>query len=165
MAEPTKEHADPITELQTQQTRFQKIYNHQRPHRALTGLTPAAAYRATPKATLRGTSTGEHFRIRLDHIDDGGKVSLRRTGRMHHFGVGAHHRGTPVLILIDATTATVTNRTTGEILSEHNIDPTRIYWRTRTKSPADGQALNDDPTHLSTITRLITVVELGDSNP
>lgn len=130
-----QERADTITELQAQLSRFQQIYNHQRPHRALTGLIPAAAYRATPKATVRGTSTGEHFRIRIDRIDDGGKVSLRRAGRMHHLGVGAQHRGTPILILIDANTATVTNRTTGEILSEHHIDPTRIYWRNKNKEP------------------------------
>ncbi len=58
-----QERAATITELQAQLSRFQQIYNHQRPHRALNSLTPAAAYRATPKATVRGTSSGEHFRL------------------------------------------------------------------------------------------------------
>jgi transposase InsO family protein len=130
-----QQRAHTLTELQTQLTRFQQIYNHQRPHRALAGLTPATAYQATPKATPRGTPTSDHYRIRLDHIDNGGKVSLRRAGRMHHLGIGAHHRSTPILILIDATTATVTNRTTGEILSEHHIEPTKTYWRNKNKEP------------------------------
>ena len=42
--------ATTVAELQTQLDRFQQIYNHHRPHRALGGLTPATSYHATPKA-------------------------------------------------------------------------------------------------------------------
>lgn len=124
-----------LTQLQHQLDRFQHIYNHTRPHRALHGNTPAATYTATVKATPRGTSIGGHFRIRLDHVDTRGKASLRRAGRMHHLGIGYAHRGTPILILIDTTTVTVTHRTTGEILSEHDIDNTRVYWRNKNREP------------------------------
>lgn len=124
-----------LTELQTQLDTFQQIYNTQRPHRALDGRTPDTTYWATPKAFPRGTRVDEHFRIRLDHVDQHGAISLRRAGRMHHLGVGARHRGTPVLILLDATTATVSNRTTGEILSRHTIDPDRDYWRNTDREP------------------------------
>jgi transposase InsO family protein len=127
--------ATTLTELQAQLDTFQRIYNTQRPHRALAGLTPDNTYRATPKAVPRGTAVDEHFRIRLDHVDAGGAISLRRAGRMHHLGVGARHRGTAVLILLDATTATVTHRTTGEILSRHTIDPARDYWRNADREP------------------------------
>jgi hypothetical protein len=54
---------------------------------------------------------------------------------MHHLGVGARHRGTPVLILLDAATATVTHRSTGEILSHHTIEPNRAYWRNKDREP------------------------------
>ena len=54
---------------------------------------------------------------------------------MHHLGIGTAQRGQPVLILIDATTVTVTHRSTGEILSEHTIDPNKTYWRNNTKEP------------------------------
>ncbi len=57
---------------------------------------------------------------------------------MHHLGIGAAHRGTRVLALIDATTVTVTRLDTGEILATHTIDPDHDYWRNNTKSPADG---------------------------
>jgi transposase InsO family protein len=125
-----------LAELQSQLDRFRQIYNTVRPHRALAGSTPAVAYQATPKAVTTGLdATGDHYRIRLDRIDANGKVSLRRAGRMHHLGVGYAHRSQPVLILIDATTATVTNRSTGEILSEHDIDPTRSYWRNKHREP------------------------------
>ena len=124
-----------LHDLQTQLDRFQQIYNKQRPHRALDGHTPAVSYAATIKALPRGSKTDDHFRIRLDHVDTGGKISLRRAGRMHHLGVGYRHRGTPVLILLDATTVTVTHRTTGEILSRHDTDPTRSYWRNTDTEP------------------------------
>jgi transposase InsO family protein len=127
--------ATSLTELQTQLDRFQHLYNTQRPHRALDGRTPTAAYHATPKATPTGTTGSEPFRLRLDHIDTGGKVSLRRAGRMHHLGVGYRHRGQPVLLLAAPTTITVVHRTTGEVLSEHDIDPTRTYWRNKKQEP------------------------------
>ncbi len=123
--------ATSLTDLQTQLDRFRHLYNTQRPHRALDGDTPTAAYQATPA----GTSANEPFRLRLDHIDAGGKVSLRRAGRMHHLGVGYAHRGQPVLLLADPTTITVVHRTTGQALSEHNIDPTRTYWPNKQREP------------------------------
>jgi transposase InsO family protein len=124
-----------LTELQNQLDRFRQLYNTVRPHRALAGRTPADAYRTTPKAAPAGTITNEHYRLRLDRIDGNGKVSLRRAGRMHHLGAGYAHRGQPVIVLIDPTTVTVVQRTTGEILSTHDIDPTRSYWRNTQREP------------------------------
>jgi len=68
-------------------------------------------------------------------VDKGGKVSLRRAGRMHHLGVGYADRGTKILAIADDTTVTVINLTTGEILSTHDIDPDRPYWRNTQRSP------------------------------
>jgi len=50
-------------------------------------------------------------------------MSLRRAGRVHHLGIGAHQRGKRILALIDETT--VTHLDTGEILSTHDINPNR----------------------------------------
>jgi len=124
-----------LAELQTQLDTFQHLYNDHRPHRALAAHTPTAVYQATPKATPTPTPTSEHFRLRIDRVDAGGKISLRRAGRMHHLGVGYIHRGQPAIILIDTTTATVVHRTTGEVLSEHHINPTRTYWRNKNREP------------------------------
>ncbi len=107
-----------LPDLQDQLDQFEQIYNHDRPHRALQGRTPATDYTATTKATPRGSNIGEHFRIRLDHVDTGGKASLRRAGRMHHLGIGYAHRGKPILIL-----------------SEHDIEPDRTYWRNKSREP------------------------------
>lgn len=124
-----------ISELQAQLDAFQHVYNTQRPHRSVGRITPDTAYQARPKARPAGTTIAGHYRLRFDHVDTNGKISLRRAGRMHHLGIGAHHRGKTVLVLIDKTTATVIDRTTGEILATCTIDPTRTYWRNNEREP------------------------------
>jgi hypothetical protein len=47
---------------------------------------------------------------------------------MHHVGVREENARKRVLMLIDDTTVTVTELTTGEVLSQHLIDPDRNYW-------------------------------------
>lgn len=76
-----------------------------------------------------------HFRVRFDHVDPHGKISLRRAGRMHHLGVGITHAREPVLMVIDPDTVTVINRHTGEVLSTHHIKPDHTYWRNQQQSP------------------------------
>ena len=99
-------------------------------------LTPAVAYAATPKARPAATiGDPGHYRLRYDRIDSHGKISLRRAGRMHHLGVGAGHARRRVLAIVDQTTVTVIDLTTGEILSTHTIDPDRSYWRNQQKHP------------------------------
>jgi transposase InsO family protein len=127
--------APTMAELQTQLDTFTHIYNQIRSHRALHGDTPAHAYAATIKAAPANRPDNPHYRVRTDHVDRLGKISLRRAGRMHHLGVGAAHAGSPVTILIDADTVTVIHQDTGEVLSNHTIDPDRSYWRNQHKPP------------------------------
>jgi len=124
-----------IAELQTQLDTFTGIYNQIRTHRALHGATPAQAYSATIKAAPAAQRRNPHYRVRNDHVDRLGKISLRRAGRMHHLGVGATHKGQAVTILIDTDTVTVLHTDTGQVLSEHTIDPDRGYWRNQHKPP------------------------------
>ena len=124
-----------IAELQTQLDTFRDHYNEHRPHRALDRSTPGQAYRATPKALPAEARTPGHYRIRYDRIDDTGKISLRRAGRMHHLGIGRKHAHTRILALADNTTITVIALHTGEVLSTHTINPARSYWTNNTKGP------------------------------
>jgi len=124
-----------VAELQTQLDTFTDIYNQIRTHRALQGATPAQAYATTIKAAPTHQCGNPHYRVRTDHVDRLGKISLRRAGRMHHLGVGAAHAGSAVTILIDPDTATVIHQDTGEVLSQHTIDPNRSYWRNQHKPP------------------------------
>ena len=123
-----------LGELQRQLDAFGEHYNEHRPNRALQRSTPGQAYRALPKAGPAGPPHG-HYRLRYDHVDAGGKVSLRRAGRMHHLGIGAAHRGKEILALTDTTSVTVIELRTGEVLSAHDIDPARAYWRNKQRNP------------------------------
>lgn len=125
--------AHAIDELQTQLDTFRDHYNEHRPHRARNRSTPGEAYRSTPKALPATARLPDHYRLRYDRVDNDGHVSIRRAGRMHHLGLGRHHAGKPVLAITDETTITVIHLTTGELLSEHHIDPTHGYWRNQLK--------------------------------
>lgn len=127
--------ADTILQLQTQLDQFRTIYNEQRPHRSLPGLTPAQAYNATIKATPAGRPLGAHYRVRHDTIDQFGKLTLRRAGQLHHLGVGRNHARREVLILVDEHEVTITDRVTGEILGIYDINPNHNYWANKTKKP------------------------------
>jgi transposase InsO family protein len=122
-------------DLQTQLDHFRIIYNQQRPHRALDRATPQQAWDATIKATPDSKPLSAHYRIRRDIVDQFGKLTLRRAGKLHHLGVGHDHARKPVLILTDATQATVTDQHTGEILGTYDINPSRNYWANKTKKP------------------------------
>ena len=63
-------------------------------------------------------------------------MSLRRAGRMHHLGIGRAHARKRVLALADDHHITVTDLTTGEILSRHLIEPEKTYWHNQNKEPS-----------------------------
>jgi transposase InsO family protein len=125
-----------LPELQTQLDDFRDHYNHQRPHRALDRRTPGDAYRATPKAlpASNGHAQG-HYRLRYDRLDNTGKMTLRRAGRMHHLGIGRAHARKRVLALADDREITVIELDTGEVLSTHDIQPSKTYWRNNQREP------------------------------
>jgi transposase InsO family protein len=120
--------------LQAQLDVFRGHYNEDRPNRAVQRQTPGQAYRARPKAWPASAPSG-YYRLRYDHVDKGGKVSIRRAGRMHHLGIGIAHTGKEILAITDTATATVIELRTGEVLSVHDIDPARSYWRNKQTSP------------------------------
>ena len=126
--------AETIDELQHQLDVFKQRYNNERPHAALAHRTPNFVFNDTVKATPTGVDFDAH-RIRHDRIDSTGKVTLRRAGKLHKLGVGRGHTGHAVILIIDEKQVTVTKRSTGEILSEHNINPDKKYWPRNQKSP------------------------------
>jgi transposase InsO family protein len=127
--------APTTTELQRQLDEFREHYNEKRPHRALKRTTPGHTYRATLKAGPAGARAQQHYRLRYDRLDTKGKMTIRRAGRMHHLGIGTKHARKRVLALADDHHITVTDLTTGEVLSVHNIEPNKTYWRNQNKQP------------------------------
>jgi transposase InsO family protein len=120
-----------IKELQKLINAFVKHYNHHRPHRSLPeSCTPAHAYGARPKATPAPPSGESHDRVRLDRLDDTGKVTLRVEGRLRHIGVGRIYAGIRVLVLVHDLEVRVVDAATGELLRELIVDTSRGYQPT-----------------------------------
>src|SRR5262249_11670304 len=118
-------------ELQALLDAFAATYNEQRPHRSLPHrATPAAAYRARPKAAPGDRAGDAHDRVRTDRVDTDGKLTLRISGRLHHIGIGRAHARTPVLMLVQDLEVRVVNAATGELIRELVIDPARDYQPT-----------------------------------
>ena len=123
--------ANTIDELNKLLQDFQHLYNHQRPHRALNLQTPAHAYKTSDKDSPHYTEDNTVYRVRIDKVDQHGKVSLRYLERMLHFGVGRAHNHQPVILLIAGTHVQILHQTTAEILGEYNIDLTKNYQKKR----------------------------------
>jgi transposase InsO family protein len=116
-----------LAQLQRQLDRFRRHYNTSRPHRALNRRTPAEGYAARPKAVPCGPVIGPHYRVRTDKIDSGGTITIRYNSRLHHIGLGRALAGTRVTVLIDDLHIKVMRRSTGELLRELTLDPSRNF--------------------------------------
>lgn len=123
-----QDRAKDLKELQRQLDEFRTIYNTQRPHKALEMRTPQSSYEATIKAIPKVAKDKEHYRVRHDSVDQFGKLSLRRAGKMHHLGVGIENQFKKVYVVVDHYKVSVVEKKTGEVLSKHVIEPTRTYW-------------------------------------
>lgn len=116
-----------LRQLQTQLDNFRDYYNTVRPHRALRRVTPEHAYLARPKAVPSGIPLDDaHYRVRHDTIDATGKVTLRHNSRLHHIGIGRRHAHQNMLVLVKDLQVRIT-ASTGELLRELTLDPTRDY--------------------------------------
>ena len=62
-------------------------------------------------------------------------MSFRRAGRTHHLGIGYAHARKRILAIAEQNTVTVIELETAEILSTHDIDPSKTYWRNTQKPP------------------------------
>jgi transposase InsO family protein len=120
--------APSLEELQLQIDGFARYYNEERPHRALGRLTPREVYDAKLKARP-STKVETHFRIRHDKIDRHGKLSLRYESKLLHIGMGARHKGQPVVMLIAGRDVRVVSAEGGELLRHLTLDPSRNYQR------------------------------------
>jgi transposase InsO family protein len=129
------DHPTTITQLQVLLDRFRHEYNHHRPHRSLHRRTPAAAYAALPKANPQPGPAGHaHARVRTDKVNNG-KITLRHAGQLYSIGLGRHHTGTTVKALVNGLDITVIDATTGEVLRQLTLDPTRRYQPQNAQHP------------------------------
>ena len=104
---------------------FVDEYNHRRPDRSLAHRSPpAVAYAARPDATPGGRDD-THHRVRVDIVDNSGKVTLRHNGHLYKIGIGRDHARARILMLIAQLDIRTINAATGEILRTLTLDTTR----------------------------------------
>jgi hypothetical protein len=84
---------------------------------------------------LRGSRARGHLRLRYDITDKKDAITLRRAGRLHHLRIGTAHARRRVLAIVDEREVTVVDLGTGEVLSNHLIEPDRGNWRNRRRDP------------------------------
>ena len=125
-----QEPAKTLDELQAQIDRFVHHYNNIRPHRALAGETPLAAYSGKVKARPKDPTAAAHYRVREDKVDRFGKVTLRHGSALLHLGVGRAHSGKVVRLLVAGLEVRVID-VNGEVLGACEIDPGRNYQAMR----------------------------------
>ncbi len=114
--------------LQTQIGRFVDYYNTARPHRALNRHTPHDAFNARTRAYPRLPAIAVNgYRLRRDKIDTDGKLTIRHAGRLHHIGMGRRHAGKTVAMLVAGRDIRILDDSTGEVLRQLTLDPTRDY--------------------------------------
>ena len=114
-----------LAHLQLQLDAFRTYYNQHRPHRALGGQTPLAAFNARLKAKP-AEPTVTHFRVRKDKVDRFGRVTLRYLNRLRHIGLGCPYKHWPVRIFVAGAYVRIVTED-GQLLRELTIDPTRDY--------------------------------------
>jgi len=112
--------------LQLQLDTFRAYYNQQRPHRALGGRSPLAAWNERLRAGPSRTADAVQYRVRQDRVGTNGTVTLRYRSRLRHIGVGAANRHQAVRLLIAGDHVRVI-REDGSLLRELTIDPSRDY--------------------------------------
>jgi hypothetical protein len=124
-----------LSTLQAQLDAFRAYYNQQRPHRALHGRTPFAAYHARIKAGPTLALPPAHYRVRHDRVDKHGRVTLRYLSRLHHIGLGAVNRHRRVTLFVNNKDIRVI-ADDGELIRELVLDPSRDYQPLGPPSPA-----------------------------
>jgi transposase InsO family protein len=117
-----------LTHLQLQLDVFRDYYNQQRPHRALGGSSPLAAFNSRLKAKPDPSQPPTHFRVRKDKVDRFGRVTLRYLGRLRHIGLGLAYKNRPVRLLVAGDHVRVVTEE-GTLLRELTLDPSRDYQR------------------------------------
>ena len=114
-------------QLQRQLDRFVRVYNTDRPHRALNRRTPLEAFEARERATPTGAIIDTAgYRVRRDKVDRVGLVTVRHRSRLHHIGVGRAYAGWRVIILIAGLDIQILGED-GSPLRHLTLDPTKDY--------------------------------------
>lgn len=114
-----------LTELQQLLDVYDVLFNTERPHQSLGGLTPAERYNATEKATPDPTALPPPCQVTEKKVAPSGLVDL---GNSYRVCIGAEWTGHRVVVVRDHLDVVILNG--NQIVLRLRIDPTRKYQRT-----------------------------------
>lgn len=75
-----------------------------------------------------------HARVRTDKIHDG-KITLRHSGTLYSIGIGRRYYRTTIKALVNGLDIVIIHATTGEVLRQLTLDPTRKYQPQTQEAP------------------------------
>jgi transposase InsO family protein len=125
-----------LSALNRDRALFAEHYNTRRPHRALSGRTPAVAFAATVKARPAARPLPAKTQLYRSRVSTGGTVTVSRpgaTGQLHVY-VGGRYKQLPVTVLQDGTRVAIFTGNT--IIRALDIDPTKTYQPLGQAKPA-----------------------------
>lgn len=116
-----------LPDLQTQLDAYDLIFNHQRPHQAHGGKTPAQRYAEVDKATAAGAPLAGPIEVRTVHVRRNGVIDIGRKGKM---SIGNQWAGATVTVLREDPALAIFHN--DELIDFIHLDPDREYQlRTR----------------------------------
>ena len=118
-----------IDQLNTWLDEFTHVYNRERSHRALYGMTPWSVYTNTHKASARIDIDHVSYRVRYDRVDAYGRVTLRYKGRILHLGLSKKRKNCPVILLIHGNHVIALDRQIHQIIGYFELDETKNYQK------------------------------------
>jgi transposase InsO family protein len=114
--------AKTLADLQTQLDTYDLIFNHQRPHQALGGKTPAERYAEVDKAAAADTPLAAPFTLNTVKVRRNGVIDLGRKTKM---SIGKQWAGATVTIMREDPAIAIFH---GDDLIEFiHLDPNREY--------------------------------------
>lgn len=111
-----------LAELQTQLDAYDLIFNHQRPHQAHDGKTPAERYAAADKATAANDPLAAPIEIKNVKVRSNGVINLGREMKM---SIGKQWAQATVTILREDPAVAIFHN--NELIEFLHIDPDREY--------------------------------------
>jgi transposase InsO family protein len=112
--------ADTIGELQVQLDRFQRIYNHERPHRSLDRRVPAEVWASTPKTGPANRPLNAPTDLRQVTVDRNGMAAF---GTRYRISLGAAHAGQRATVIVTGLACHVF--IDGRLVRTLTLNPTR----------------------------------------
>ncbi len=116
-----------VGELQALLDTFGRIYNDQRPHRAIGRRTPASVWASQPPAGPAHAAIEPAPTIACCIVSPNGEIT---PGVRLRIGLGTEWGGTPVAVVRRGDHATVLSSITGEVIRDLVVDPNRTYQGT-----------------------------------